>query len=228
MRTSTLAPSGTVALRAFRAPAPGVGGFLSHALPRRGLGREVNMWRLRQLRRTLPQFLKVVVACFIARRFGVMTAFGRLTFRVTRPDGTTLDYGIASYRVVTTAFVNYIVDALQADMPDTENFEFHGFGTGTNAEAAADTALQTELTTQYATDNTRPTGSQTESAANIYRTVGTLDPDSAVTIAEHGIFTQAATGGGTLMDRSQFTGIALAAAGDTLQATYDLTLTAGS
>ena len=74
----------------------------------------------------------------------------------------------------------------------------------------------------------RPTGSQTEGAsANIYRTVGTLAPDATVAITEHGIFTQAATGGGTLLDRSVFSAVNMVS-GDTLQSTYDLTFASGS
>ena len=138
------------------------------------------------------------------------------------------DYGIVGRRVVTTAGVNFIVDAFQNTV-EVENLKFHGYGTGGTAEAAGDTALVTELTTQYATDNTRPTGTTTEGAsANIYRTVGTLDPDAAVAITEHGVFSQAATGGGTLLDRTLFSVINVAAAGDTLETTYEIQFVAGS
>ena len=87
----------------------------------------------------------------------------------------------------------------------------------------------TELTTQYATDSTRPTGSQTEGAsANIYRSVGTLSPDSGGTIAitEHGLFS--APSSTTLWDRSLFSAVNVVAASDSLQATYDCTFPAGS
>lgn len=144
--------------------------------------------------------------------------------------GELMNYGLVSTRVVTTAGVGYIVDAFQ-NLTELENLKFHGFGTGTNAEASGDTALQTELTTQYASDNVRPTGTTTEGAsANIYRTVATLSPDSGGTIAitEHGIFSQAATGGGTLLDRSVFSAVNIVSGSDSLQATYDLQLTAGS
>ena len=142
--------------------------------------------------------------------------------------GVLTDYGVLSTRVVTTAGVNFIVDAFQ-NLQELENFKYHGYGTGTNAEASGDTTLQTELTTQYAVDNTRPTGSQTEGAsANIYRTVGTLSPDSGGTIAitEHGIFS--ATSAGTLLDRSVFSAVNLVAGSDSLQTQYDLTVPAGS
>jgi hypothetical protein len=213
--------------RRIRYAAPGLRGFLTHALPNPRNSREVNAWRLKNLPRVFTQFLRVQFAVTVGRACGVATFYGRCSHRVTRGDGTIEDYGIASYRVVTTAFVNYLVDALQADQA-FENFKFHGWGTGSTAEAIGDTGLATELTTQYPTDNTRITGSQAEGASpNIYRTVGTLDPDADVNLREHGVFL-AASGATTLLDRSVFASINLVgAAGDTLQTTYELTATAG-
>jgi len=142
--------------------------------------------------------------------------------------GSVTDYGVMSRRLVTDTGVAFLVDALQ-NLTEPENFKFHAFGTGTTAEAASQTALVTELTTQYNPDNTRPTGSQTESAANVYRTVGTLSPDTGGTIAvtEHGLMSQAGTGGGTMFDRSVFTAVNLVAGADSLQTTYDLTIASG-
>lgn len=140
--------------------------------------------------------------------------------------GTVTDYGVVSTRLVTDAGVAFLVDALQ-NLTEPENFKFHGYGTGTTAEAASQTALVTELTTQYVTDNVRPTGSQTENAANVYRTVGTLSPDTGGTIAitEHAIFS--ATAAGTMLDRSVFSAINVVAAADSLQTTYDFTIASG-
>jgi hypothetical protein len=199
-----------------------LGVVLKHGLPRPGLPREVNVWRLKNL----PNLLRGARTLALAKLFGIPTHYGALYLDKMTPKGR-VAYGLASLRVVTTVGAGYIIDAFQNTV-ELENMKYHGFGTGTNAEASADTALQTELTTQYATDNTRPTGTQTENGATVYETVGLLDPDSAVTIAEHGIFSQAATGGGVLLDRSIFTGIAVAASGEQLQATYDFTVTAGS
>jgi hypothetical protein len=135
------------------------------------------------------------------------------------------EYGIVSRKVVTDTGVGFIVDAFQNTV-EIENLKFHGIGTGGAAEAVGNTALTTELTTQYNPDNTRATGSTTETSANIYRTVGTNTVDSAVAITEHGILSQAATGGGVLLDRSLFSVVNMASA-DSLQSTYDLTLTSG-
>jgi hypothetical protein len=143
--------------------------------------------------------------------------------------GRVTDYGVLSTRVVTDAGVAFIVDAFQ-NLTELENLKFHGFGVGTTAEGASQTALVTELTTEYASDNVRPTGTTTEGAtANIYRTVATLSPDSGGTLAitEHGIFSQAAVAGGTMLDRSVFSAVNLVAGSDSLQVTYDLTLSSG-
>ncbi len=225
---SELSLQGQVANRVLRSPRPGWHGFFTHALPRPGLPREVNRWRWRNLPRLTWQALRVGLAVSLARACGVTTMHGRLHHCVTR-NGEVLDYGIASYRMVTTAFVNYIVDALQADVT-FENFKYHGWGTGGAAEAVGNTGLTTEFTTEYVVNSTRVTGTQLEGAsANIYKTVATFDPDSGATLAvtEHGIFL-ADTGATTLMDRSLFSAVNLdVAAGDTLQSTYELTCTAG-
>jgi hypothetical protein len=135
--------------------------------------------------------------------------------------------GLASMRVVTTAGVNFLVDALQGTV-EPEILKYHGVGTTNTAESSSDTALAAESTTALNPDSTRATGSLTEGAsANIFRTVGTLTADASIAAVEHGIFSQAATGGGTLLDRSVFSTVNLAS-GDSIQFTYDLTLPAGS
>ena len=184
---------------------------------------EVNRYRMRNLPHVLRGFFKVWLAALL----GVPVFYGRVFARVLRADGSVLDLGLISNRVVTTAGVNFIVDAFQNSV-ELEILKYHGVGTGTNAEASGDTALQTESTTALNPDSTRATGSLTEGAsANIYRTVGTVTFDASAAITEHGIFSQAATGGGTLLDRSVFSAINVIS-GDSIQFTYDLTLTAGS
>lgn len=146
---------------------------------------------------------------------GLMPEFG----------GELWDYGVVSHKVITTAGVGFLTDAFQ-DIAELELMNFHGIGLGGTAPVVGDTALQTELTTQYNPDNTRATGVQSEAAANIYRTVGTNTVDATVALLEHGILSQAATGGGILWDRSIFTVINLVS-GDSLESTYDMTSTSG-
>lgn len=139
--------------------------------------------------------------------------------------GHVINYGLLSERKVTTAGVGFFVDAWQ-NLLEMEIMKYHGVGTGTNAESNGDTALQTESTTALNPDSTRATGSLTEGAsANIFRTVGTVTFDAGAAITEHGILSQAATGGGTLWDRSVFSAINVASA-DSIQFTYDLTASA--
>ncbi len=130
----------------------------------------------------------------------------KLFLQVIRANGKVEDYGLVSRRCVTTAGVNALVDAFQGSFT-LSDFKYHASGTGTNAEAVGDTALQTEATA--ITD--RATGSQTEGAsANIYKTVGTQSYTGSGAITEHGIFSSATEGAGTLWDRSVFSAINVA------------------
>ena len=184
-------------------------------------------WKLRNAPHYWSGAWKTYLAQYVSKITGCPVLISSLRLELHKADGTIIDYGVVGRRVVTTAGVGYIVDAFQ-NLVEAENMKYHGFGTGGAAEAVGNMALTTELTTEYATDNVRPTGTTTEGAsANIYETVATLDPDSAVAITEHGIFSQAATGGGVLLDRTLFSVVNVAASGDTLQATYDLTFTSG-
>ena len=186
-------------------------------------------WRLRNFFSHKIRGVPALAAYrFLGRLFGLVYLESSLRLRLIRGDGTIIDFGIVGRRVVTTVGVNFIVDAFQ-NLVELENLKYHGFGTGTTAEAAGDTALVTELTTEYVTNSTRPTGTTTEGAtANIYRTVATLSPDSGGTLAitEHGVFS--ASSAGTLLDRTKFTAVNLVAGSDSLQATYELTFTSGS
>lgn len=147
---------------------------------------------------------------------------GRLWLKVTKGNGEVWDYGYVGCHLITTAGKNYLAACFN-NTNEPENMKYHGFGTGTGAAAVGDTALGTELTTQYATDNVRPTGSQAVASA-VYTTVGTLAPDSGGTIAvtEWGLFS--ATSSTTLFDRQVFSAVNLVANADSLATTYALTI----
>ncbi len=194
-----------------------------HGRPHRGLHPEVNAWRTTNARHLNRGLWRVMMA----RRLGLATMYGSLYATLLRGDGSRLDLGLASMRVVTTAGVNFLIDALQGSV-EPEILRYHGVGTGTTAEASGDTALVTESTTILTVDSTRATGTLTEGAsANIFRTVGTVSFDGAGAITEHGIFSVASTGSGTLLDRSVFSAINVIS-GDSISFTYDFTLPAGS
>jgi hypothetical protein len=185
-------------------------------------------WRVRNALRW--SWLKGWIAYHLIAPFaswwGVMTAIATLEAKLIKADGTVIDYGILSYRVITDAGVAYIVDDWDGGADDINELDFHGCGTGTNAEAAADTALQTESTTALNPNSTRASGVNSQPAANQFRSTGTLAFDGSAAITEHGIFDQAATGGGTLFDRSVFSAINVVS-GDSIAFQYTLTLTAG-
>lgn len=201
-----------------------VGEMVRLGFPQRGLGHEVNEWRCRNLRHLLRGMRDVRAA----NKGRAPTLIGFLHLAKILRDGTRIEYGLAGGRVVTDAWVAFLVDSMQdAESNLIDVFNFHGLGTGVTAEAAGDTALVTELTTEYASDNNRPAGTLTEGAsANIYRTVATNTLDAQGLLREHGIFNQTANSGGTLLDRTLF-GLITIEAGESLQSTYELTCTAG-
>lgn len=201
---------------------------LKYGLPQIGQPAEVALYKLRNL----PNLWRGLWRMAVARLTGVPSYFGQVSVSKVKANGDVVDYGLVSLRVVTTAGVNAFVTNFNTASPSVSvfAFKFHGFGTGTGSEAIGDTALGTELTTEYATASTRPTGTQTTGATNnVYRTVATLSPggSGSLAITEHGIFHQAATGGGTLLDRTVFSAVNLTRGSDSLQVTYDLTFTAG-
>lgn len=154
-------------------------------------------------------------------------AIGHLWLAKIDRYGEIFDYGLVSCRVVTNAGVQYIVDAFQ-NLVELENMKYHGIGTGTTAETATQTALVTELTTQYSTSNTRPSGSTGEQSgnANVFETSATITVSASSSVTEHGIFSQAAVGGGVMLDRSVFSPVNLSA-GESLQTTYSLSFPSG-
>lgn len=143
-----------------------------------------------------------------------------------RLNARIVNYGVVSRRVITDAGVAFIVDDWDNSATDITNFNYHGCGTGTNAENATDTALQTESTTILNPDSTRATGTKSQPAANQIRSIGTVTFDGSGAITEHGLFSQAATGGGTLWDRSVFSAINVVNL-DSIQFTYTATLSSG-
>jgi hypothetical protein len=191
--------------------------------PRAPLG-----WRLRNMLRWgyFWGWLVCHMAYVFSKVTGAVTLTSELRGRVRLADGTWVDYGVLSRRVITTAGVTFLRDDFNNNAQDITTMNFHGCGTGGTAEAVGDTALVTESTTVLNPDSTRATGTRSTPAANQFQTVGTLTFDGIAAVTEHGIFSQAATGGGTLWDRSLFAAINVAS-GDSIQFTYVLTLTAG-
>ena len=210
MISRTLPFSGKLSIQVKRATGPGF------------------MWHLRnRLRRGyLWGWFVVQLARLFSKLTGVVTITSQLSIRLRKVTGEWIDYGVVGYRVITDTGVGFIVDAWQNSV-EIEIMKYHGCGTGVGAEAAANTALGTECTTALNPDSTRATGTLAEGAsANIFSSVGTLTFDASAAVTEHGLLSQAATGGGVLWDRTVFSAVNVAS-GDQIQFTYQATLTSG-
>lgn len=133
-------------------------------------------------------------------------------------NGKEIDRRVIKNRVVTTAFVNYVVDQLQAETSSFGDFKYHDSGTGTTAENITDTAMET------ATGESRSTGTQTEGSANEYKSVATDTYAGSFAITEHGLFN--ASSSGTLMDRTVFSALNVVS-GDAIQYTFTISFASG-
>jgi hypothetical protein len=140
-------------------------------------------------------------------------------------DGSVVNYGLISTRVVTTEFCAFVAAELITETSEFGDFKFHETGTGTGNEAVGDTSLT--FSTEMVGD-VRGTGTQVQGASAVgYKSVCTITYDgTGGAITEHGLFSQARATDGTLMDRSKFAAINVVAA-DSIAFTYELTLTAG-
>jgi hypothetical protein len=126
---------------------------------------------------------------------------------------------LVSEKVITTAFLEMLVDAMQAESGQLDNFNYHQSGTGTTAATATDTSLETAV-------GSRTAGSQTEGAsAVVYRTSASISYANAVVggITEWGLFD--AVTGGNLLDRATLDAVTVSSL-QTILWTFDLTFAA--
>jgi hypothetical protein len=177
-------------------------------------------WRIRNALR--PMYWWGYLTNRLAKEFshltGIPTMTAELSVVLVRKDGSVVNYGVVGYRSITTAFVNYMVDQLQTETSTWGDFKYHDSGVGSTAENVANTAMET-------TDGeSRVTGTQTESSANIYVSVGTITYTTTKAITEHGLFNDATAG--TLLDRTVFSAINVVNT-DTITFTYSLTVSSG-
>lgn len=194
---STISLTGALRARRITPPGPGL------------------LWKLKNFPRLVPGLWHASVAQFL----GIPTVYGRLYARKFGVDGHVVDYGLISTRLVTTAFVNFMVAQLQTETSEWGDFKYHDSGTGIVSADVGNTGLGTPW------GGARTVGTQVEGAsANIYESVATTAYNDTFAITEHGLFSQAA--GTTLMDRHVFAAINVVN-GDSISFTYELTCTAG-
>ena len=147
---------------------------------------------------------------------------GELYAKVFRVNGNIEDKGLVATRCITNAAVANMVQIFVSTAGGKlADYDWHAWGSSTAAETTGDTALTTEVdATGRTSTGTRTTGS----AANIFQTVATRTASTAGQIGEHGLFSS--SGGATLWDRSVFAAINVSS-GDSVEFTYNLTVSAG-
>ncbi len=178
-------------------------------------------WRIRNTMRMefILGWIGYWVAGFVSKRMGMVSFRPKLHARLIKADGTVINYGMIGIgRLVTTVFCEDMVDELIAESTAWGDYKFHDSGVGTTAAAVGDTDIET-------TDGeSRVAGTQVEASTVIYRSVGTIAYTTTKAITEHGLFNIITAG--ILMDRHVFSAINVDN-GDSIQFTYELTVTAG-
>jgi hypothetical protein len=189
--------------------------------PRGGVALQINgrgpglAWKLRNFAHWWRGWWKLQVAQILDLAY----IHGEVRLQVLKASGEIIDFGVVSHRLVTTAYVTAVATyQFDGSGPLLTAYDHHDIGTGTNAEAAGDTTLQTPY------GGSRATGTPTNPGAGQYRTTGTITVASSFAITEHGVFS--ASSAGTLLDRSVFAAVNLTS-GDSLQAQYTLTYSSG-
>ena len=147
---------------------------------------------------------------------------GELYAKIFRVNGNIEDRGLVATRCVTSAAVNNMVQIFVSTAGGKlADYDWHAWGSSTAAEATGDTALTAETdATGRSSTGTRTTGS----AVNIFQTVCARTATSGGQIGEHGLFSS--SGGATLWDRSVFGAINVSS-GDSVEFTYNLTISPG-
>ena len=202
MTTGKVGMTGNVRTKVFRAPGPGL------------------RWKLKNMSRRayIWGWLATGMGKALSKITGVPTLHGQLKAVFIGADGSRINYGVLCRRVVTTALAEFWVDQLQTETSVFGDFKFHDSGVGTTAAVIGDTDIET-------TDGeSRATGTQTENGSKVYQSVGTIAYTTTKAITEHGLFS--ASTGVTLMDRHVFSAINVDN-GDSVQFTYDLTISDG-
>ena len=179
-------------------------------------------WRMRNTLRVsyLSAWLGHVLAKAFTRFTGITTMYGQLQARVVRADGHVVDYGVVSYRQITSAGVQFLRDDWNDGASDINTMNYHDSGTSNTAEAAADTTITPAGPARVA--GTKSVGSS--GANRTFTSAAQVSYTGTLSIVEHGLFS--ASTAGTLWDRSVFTSIGVNN-GDSITFTYTGTLTAG-
>lgn len=173
-------------------------------------------WKIKNLRSVAP-----IWKHWLAKLLNMNHMLGTLHMVLRRVDGTVINYGLVSTKLVTTAFVNDMVDNLIAEAAPWGDYKYHQSGTGTTNPAITDTDIESKCGTIA-----KDTGTQVEGAANEYVSVATITYDASYAVTEHALTNDASDATGDLMDRHEFTPVNVENT-DQIEFTFTLTCTAG-
>lgn len=187
-------------------------------------------------------WLAVHLAWLLSKTFGIVTLVSELRLIKRTADGVIIDYGVVSYKMITTAGVNMLANDFAGVIgAEVSNLKYHGWGgvTGTTppataqvAESRTDNELKTPLVTTYQLANTisAPVVVGTSSSSTFtdpsYTTQYMNTFTQAAIINEHVLASQPALSGATVWDRSVYANTPMAA-NESMTFQYVLTIQSG-
>lgn len=187
------------------------------------------LWRIRNFARFahLHGLFAVWIAWLASKLTSLPFVVGEWQVVIYRADGTVEDLGVVCRKVITDTSLVKFADALYDGSFSPQSFAWGGVGSGTTAPAAGDTALASEFTTQLTVDNQRTAVTKSKPTTTSVKMTFAATLDTTVSAAEFGIFSQQATGGGTLLDRGTMTPYTLGN-GDGFGGVFTMTFARGS
>jgi hypothetical protein len=172
-------------------------------------------WKIRNLPNLLRAW-RVPLALVLK----MPTFYGTLRMRLTHPDGTAVDYGLVSARVVTTDFCEFLAAQMITETSVFGDFKYHDSGEGVTPAAIGDHDME-------ATDGeARSVGTQVQGASAVaYKSIATITYTTPKAITEHGLF-NVLLSNPVMLDRHVFAVVNVAAL-DSITFTYEITFVSG-
>jgi hypothetical protein len=188
-------------------------------------------------------WLAVHLAWLLSKTTGIVTLVSELRLIKRMVDGTIIDYGVVSYKMITTAGVNMLANDFNGGSSgaDISNFKYHGWGgvngttppaTAQVAELRTDNALATPLVTTYQFSATlipavvAGTSTSTTFVDPTYTAQYMNTFTNPQIINEHVLANQPVIAGATVWDRSVYANTPMAA-NESMTFQYVLTIQSG-
>ena len=174
---------------------------IKYGFPGRYMDKDMRRWKARNINNLFRGLYRIT----LAKSLHLPVVYGQWCKAIIAPDGHRREYGLVSLRVFTRTGAAFAVDAFQG-LVSLSSMRYHGLGSGFTVESIDDTALESEISSAYNPTGNRATGTLAEiDCPTTFRSVANTTVTSTVEVSEVGLFSQASTTGGVMLDRAVIT-----------------------